>query len=81
MAKKVVQLVGCCNECPNKAYYSGGRSECSAADTLLPFNEGHKIPEWCPLTDYPSDDMETLKRRIAELEAALAPPQPRSVQL
>jgi hypothetical protein len=54
---KFLQLVSCCNECLHKSYYSGGRSECTKTRTILPFNEGHTIPEWCPLPDYPSDAM------------------------
>lgn len=77
MAKKVLQLVTSCDDCPNKSYYSGGRSECTAAQTLLPFNEGHRIPEWCPLIDYPSDAMErqqeTIRTLGKQLEAAQCP--------
>lgn len=71
MAKKVLALVGCCNDCPHKVYYSGGRSECVEAGTVLPFNEGHRIPDWCPLTDYPSSKLERAYERISELEATL----------
>lgn len=71
MAKKIVQLVGCCNDCPNKSYYSGGRSMCNEADTLLPHNEGHQIPEWCPLADYPSSAMEKQRETIEKLREML----------
>jgi hypothetical protein len=74
VAKKVLQLVTCCDDCPRKSYYSGGRSECTEAGTILPFNEGHTIPEWCPLTAYPSDAVErredTIKELRRQLEAA-----------
>jgi hypothetical protein len=54
---KFLDLVSCCDECLYKSYYSGGRSECTKTRTLLPFNEGHTIPDWCPLPDYPSNAM------------------------
>lgn len=72
MTKKVLQLIGCCNDCPRKSYYSGGRSECSETRTLLPFNEGHSIPGWCPLTNYPSALMEKQREQIIELEKQIA---------
>ncbi len=71
MTKKVLKLVGACDDCPNKSYYSGGRSECTATGTILPYNEGHRIPGWCPLTDYPSTMMERQRERIADLEKML----------
>lgn len=71
MAKKVLQLVASCDDCPNKSYYSGGRSECTEVQTILPHNEGHKIPEWCPLVDYPSDAMERQRETISELRKQL----------
>ena len=71
MTKKVLQLIGCCNDCPRKVYYSGGRSECTEAGTILPYNEGHLIPSWCPLIDYPSSQIEKARERIQELEALL----------
>lgn len=71
MVKKVLQLVECCNDCPRKVYYSGGRSECVAAGTLLPYNEGYNRPDWCPLIDYPSGVVEIEKARadVAEADA------------
>jgi hypothetical protein len=54
---KFLDLVSCCDECLYKSYYSGGRSECTKTRTILPFNEGHTIPDWCPLPDYPSNAM------------------------
>jgi hypothetical protein len=71
MKIKVLQLVSCCNDCPRKSYYSGGRSECTEAHTILPLNEGHTMPAWCPLIDYPSVAMAKQAERIAQLENAL----------
>lgn len=72
MAKKILQLVTCCDDCPRKSYYSGGRSECTEAGTILPYNEGHRIPEWCPLVNYPSDAMERMRERISDLESIIS---------
>lgn len=71
MVKKVLQLVQSCNDCPRKVYYSGGRSQCTEADTLLPHGEGDSIPDWCPLSAYPSDAMERQQERINDLDARL----------
>lgn len=72
MAYKILQLVKCCNDCPRKVYYSGGRSECVAAGTILPFNEGHTMPSWCPLIDYPSDAIERIRDENLQLKTLLA---------
>lgn len=71
MAKKVLQLIECCNDCPNKSYYSGGAYECAKVGTILPHNEGHRAPGWCPLTEYPSDMVRERDLTIAELQRQL----------
>jgi hypothetical protein len=66
---KVLALVAGCETCPNKHYHSGGRSECSAAGSILPpLSELRGGPaEWCPLAEYPSRAIETMREEIASL--------------
>lgn len=71
---KVLQLVRGCHECPNKVYYSGGRSECTAAHVVLPpidTLQGYPA-EWCPLPEYPATAMERMRDEIRELKTTLA---------
>lgn len=68
---KVLQLIGACQDCPKRSYYSGGRHECTAANQVLPYNEGHRIPSWCPLADYPAREMASLEETVRELQGQL----------
>ncbi len=73
MTVKVLALIRSCAECPNKSYYSGGRSECTKAGALLPMATRTgptppPIPDWCPLADYPAAAMQRERDRAREPE-------------
>jgi len=70
MPKKVLALIGSCKECPNRSYYSGGVHECTKARTMLARDQEETIPEWCPLTDYPSDAIEAIRRERDDYKRA-----------
>ena len=71
---KMGALIAGCETCPHKIYYSGGRSECTKVQTILPpFSELRGGPaEWCPLPDYPAQAFETMRAELAQARAALA---------
>lgn len=69
---KVLALVANCTECPNRYYYSGGQYTCTKADARLSEDCEYRLPEWCPLADYPAAAMSRLARENDELRKQIA---------
>lgn len=68
---RFLDLIASCKACPHRRYYSAGQHECMQAGTILPLNEEHRIPAWCPLPVYPSGAMEKLAEENKQLRAQI----------
>lgn len=62
---KILELVDSCAKCPNKVYSSGGVYQCRLVEVNL--EDGNKIADFCPLTDFPAEKIAGLNRTIKML--------------